>query len=485
MQPLVELWLNWLWQGALLTMLIAIGVRAYPSMNAATRERIWWSALLAVAALPALPLVSLSARHSGTAPGFAFEKAPSLLMVALPDADAIGAAFAWTWCVWIAISAARILFALLSLQRARAAAVDFPAEREMRLPTWMATRDCGRRARLVLSERVHRAAVLGVGRPVIALAPETAAQLTDAELDQIIVHEYAHVQRRDDLEVLVQRIVMAIAGLHPAAWWLSRAIALEREVACDDWVIARTGHANQYAACLVDLAAPAGPTHWSVSPGAALSRMQVTVRVKRLLQHGRNVSITRSTALLRLAYALVVVGAALVSAASPIVAVTSRVSPVVLVRALAPAFSSLQSAPAVPAIPSVSALVQSQHLGVVRVGPKPAAAIGLRADAMAQIAVSNLDAGRALLARADDARDERSAAPAVDARPFVYGSITAADGARAHLVHEQVGAILQAREIGWSRAADVGTAIGKRSREAAVGTAGFFSRFGKSLATSF
>ena len=72
------------------------------------------------------------------------------------------------------------------------------------------------------------------------------------------MHEYAHLARYDDWLQLFQAIARAVGGLHPAVGWLSRRIDLDREAACDDYVVARTGAARQYASALLEAAVVAG-----------------------------------------------------------------------------------------------------------------------------------------------------------------------------------------------------------------------------------
>ena len=83
--------------------------------------------------------------------------------------------------------------------------------------------------------------MLGFGSPIIALAPRLLTELSAPDLDRVLVHEWAHVQRRDDLAQLVQHIVRAIAGWHPAVWWLERRLDFEREAACDEVAVDVTG----------------------------------------------------------------------------------------------------------------------------------------------------------------------------------------------------------------------------------------------------
>ena len=102
------------------------------------------------------------------------------------------------------------------------------------------------------------------------------------------------MQRRDDLARLVQRIIVALAGLHPAVWWIDRQLNLERETACDDWAVNATGSARGSGG-LPDQArgAPGRPADAVLLPAAFLSS-ELTTRVVRLLDRRRNTSTTRT-----------------------------------------------------------------------------------------------------------------------------------------------------------------------------------------------
>ena len=106
----------------------------------------------------------------------------------------------------------------------------------------------------MLSPAVSTAAVLGCGRPVIAVSPTLLDRLSDDELDRAVIHEWAHVQRRDDLLNVLHVVARVVAGWHPAVWWLERQLRIEREVACDEIAVRVTGSPKRYAACLTAMA---------------------------------------------------------------------------------------------------------------------------------------------------------------------------------------------------------------------------------------
>ena len=154
------------------------------------------------------------------------------------------------------------------------------------------------------------ATVLGLQRPCIALPRALLEALTIGELDQVILHEHAHVQRRDDWLRLVQTLLLSALWVHPAALFVSRALNREREMACDEWVVARTGSPKAYARCLARAAEVRGrmKTQSALAPALFGTQHDLLRRVDRLLklkgQARRNVSFAGA-----IAAALALVGA--------------------------------------------------------------------------------------------------------------------------------------------------------------------------------
>ena len=94
----------------------------------------------------------------------------------------------------------------------------------------------------MISDNVSSAAVFGIWSPVIAVGPSLLARLSDEDLDRVVIHEWAHVQRRDDVDLL-QVVTRALVGWHPGVWWIDRQLHMEREAACDERAIRLTNTA--------------------------------------------------------------------------------------------------------------------------------------------------------------------------------------------------------------------------------------------------
>ncbi len=104
-------------------------------------------------------------------------------------------------------------------------------------------------------ERVIAPSLLGVLRPVILLPVSTLAGLTPKQLEGILAHELAHIRRHDYLVNLIQRVFETLLFYHPAVWWLSRRIRLEREQCCDDLAAEACGDPVVLARALISRAA--------------------------------------------------------------------------------------------------------------------------------------------------------------------------------------------------------------------------------------
>lgn len=107
--------------------------------------------------------------------------------------------------------------------------------------------------RLLESQLARVPTVIGWLRPVILLPTSVFVGLTPQQLQSILAHELAHIRRHDYLINILQITVETILFYHPAVWWVSRQIRIEREHACDDIAVALCGDALVYARALTRL----------------------------------------------------------------------------------------------------------------------------------------------------------------------------------------------------------------------------------------
>ena len=282
----------WTWQGLALAIAASLVLRVCRGLDAASRHALWWGVLATILALPwlqGLPAFVAPATPPGGAPGAstALDSLPALVVPTPPDwliAVAIGA-----WLGTVMLGLLRIALACAFAARVHRTARPLEAHRAERLRLWTAAGPPRRRMALLVSAHVRTACALGWWRPAIVVPPGLLEALDDEELDQIVMHERAHLERADDVWRFVEAVVECVAGLHPAVRLALHHIDLEREAACDNRVVLATGRSDRYAACLADVAATlcAARLTPSLIPGAVRGASALGARVERLLDRSR------------------------------------------------------------------------------------------------------------------------------------------------------------------------------------------------------
>lgn len=138
------------------------------------------------------------------------------------------------------------------------------------------------RVRMVSIATSHRAKgpmLIGLLRPIIVLPPALLCSIPPAQVEMILRHELAHAYRLDNLVLPLQRVAEALLFLHPAVWWISRHISLERELCCDQRALAAGGTPDQYVEALLSAARPSS----YVAVHASMANDHVLSRVHRVL----------------------------------------------------------------------------------------------------------------------------------------------------------------------------------------------------------
>ena len=86
------------------------------------------------------------------------------------------------------------------------------------------------------------------------LIPAVADTWSEDRRRAVLLHELAHVTRHDCLTQMMAALACALYWVHPGVWWVARRLRVERELACDDAVLAAGAHARDYAGHLLELA---------------------------------------------------------------------------------------------------------------------------------------------------------------------------------------------------------------------------------------
>lgn len=247
----VEHILNVLPEGLLIALFAWGLLRILRGQNSGTRFAVWFLTLLAIAALPLLG--AMGNGHMIFGAGMASGPAWGSMHPAI-NLPARWALFIFLiWALGACLAMAGLASGLWRLGRLRRTctqidAADFdPALRK----TVEAIGASG--VSVAGSECVRVPAAIGFWKPMIILPAWTLREMAAEDLNVILLHELAHLRRGDDWTNLIQKSVRALFFFHPAVWWIENRLSVEREMACDDAVLAETSNPRGYASCLVSL----------------------------------------------------------------------------------------------------------------------------------------------------------------------------------------------------------------------------------------
>ena len=262
--------------------------------SAAARHLIWTLALVSALALPALslalprwqlPIVTLASNAPGVSD--APDAAPAIAMhrdaATVKPADAVNESapaaspmpsapsqvtssasslpqLSWTaiiamvWGAGALLVLGRLALGLLAVQW-----MSRRTERVADAP-WLAlarrlAAEIGvtPRIRFLRSRSATMPMAWGIFRPAV-LMPSDADAWPDHRLRVVLLHELAHVKRRDCLTHLVAQVACALYWFNPLAWMAARHVRTERERACDDLVLASGTRSADYADQLLEIA---------------------------------------------------------------------------------------------------------------------------------------------------------------------------------------------------------------------------------------
>jgi beta-lactamase regulating signal transducer with metallopeptidase domain len=186
-----------------------------------------------------------------------------------------------------------LFIARLALQR-RAARRLVAAAAALHGSDWSALlRECV--VRLDMRETVHLLRsceqtvpmTFGTRTPTI-LVPAAADTWNDDKRRAVLLHELAHIVRRDCATQMAAAVACAVYWFHPGVWWAANRMRREREIACDDRVVAAGTQPTDYAGHLLELAYTC---IGSRTPAVAVSMArpsEIEGRLRSLLDAARN-----------------------------------------------------------------------------------------------------------------------------------------------------------------------------------------------------
>jgi len=272
--------LNWLWmvswQGAALALVVWGITCLCPRTTARWRYALWLLVLLKFCLPPVVNVNDLTAwlPRSHAAPAAAsvvtqLKAGTPIATVPAPTAE-VSAPLApvaparstraadfslvlpWLLWSWVAGMAGMLGWLVLRAWRVRQLlrhTSPVSAELQMAFAAAVVQLKLTRQPALCFSTDAGTPMVVGFVRPTILLPVDICAHCAPGEITAILLHELAHIKRRDIACMWLQQFVRAVYFFHPAVWVLSRQLDRLREMACDETVLTRAGIApRDYAA---------------------------------------------------------------------------------------------------------------------------------------------------------------------------------------------------------------------------------------------
>jgi beta-lactamase regulating signal transducer with metallopeptidase domain len=266
-------------EGMALAGLLSLAIRLFPPRNSRTRFAVWFAALIAVAVLPLLS----AAGHLRILAHGAHPVAPGTAWLTIPASWAISILGIWAGLVLLGLL--RVSAGLWHVRRLRQSCVPMNPERlGPDLQSAIAELRLSRPVSILVSPAANVPAAVGFFHPMVVVPAWLAEECAAGELQYVLLHELAHLRRRDDWTNLLQKIVKAVLFFHPGIWWIERKLSLDREMACDEAVLKEIPEPRLYAECLARVAEKSFLRRQLALAQAAVDRMKhLSRRIARIL----------------------------------------------------------------------------------------------------------------------------------------------------------------------------------------------------------
>ncbi len=195
----------------------------------------------------------------------------------------IVAALIATWLACASFLVVRWIAGAFYLRRLRRTAAPTDSFIENLLAACRQDLRIRRPVRLGLHPEVASPLTLGPWKPMILL-PATWQELPLEQQRGSLLHELAHVQRRDYWIALLLHAVCVTFVFHPCVRWLRSRLECEREILCDEMALACGVDARAYALMLRDFASRTERLRW-MTPALPFGQgPTVKRRIQRIME---------------------------------------------------------------------------------------------------------------------------------------------------------------------------------------------------------
>jgi GWxTD domain-containing protein len=289
--------LHFVWEGAIVAGLLAVGLKLLSGRSAQVRYGFACGALVLMTMLPLATFAYLVVTAHGSRNAIT-DLGGQRMTVMVVSSGIRGGADSWmmgvaalldralpwilaAWMMGVILFLGRLNVGLMVARRMKFLATHaVSAELERVFGQLKARLGISRPVRLVHSALVQVPTVIGWLRPVVLIPVRCLTGLSPVQIEAIFAHELAHIRRHDYLVSVLQSVVEAVLFYHPAVWWVSKQVRREREDCCDDLAVSVSGDSLAYAKALSRLEEYRS-TYPTVSLGA--NGGALVMRIKRLL----------------------------------------------------------------------------------------------------------------------------------------------------------------------------------------------------------
>ncbi|MFC0184289.1 Signal transducer regulating beta-lactamase production, contains metallopeptidase domain [Pseudarcicella hirudinis] len=156
------------------------------------------------------------------------------------------------WFLIICIQLLRMaagFYSLYQLKKVKIFAVDYQLKEKLKMLSHKL--GISQAIEIMQSGVAQSPVVIGYFKPIILIPLGMLSHLSPQELEAILIHELAHIRRKDYLVNILQRFLEIVFFFNPAVLWISNLIRNERENCCDDIAISITGSKTTYIQALI------------------------------------------------------------------------------------------------------------------------------------------------------------------------------------------------------------------------------------------
>ena len=212
-------------------------------------------------------------------------------------AGTLDRAMPWVLGIWLTgaiLLLVRLNIGLIAARKMRLNIAEaVPLELQRQFDVLKDRLQISRPVRLISSAVVQVPTVVGWLRPAVLMPMGCLLGLSAIQVEAVLAHELAHIRRHDYLVSVLQSFAEALLFYHPAIWWVSKQMRIEREHCCDDAAVKIGGNPLAYAKALSSL-----EDHRSSLPMVALGANGgvLTMRIRRLLGQKKSLVVSRLAA---------------------------------------------------------------------------------------------------------------------------------------------------------------------------------------------